>query len=297
MLRKAEKKIITLLMVIFGNLLYALTVRLFLLPAGLATGGSTGIALAVHHFTGFSVSGIVLIFNVGMLLLGLLVLGRQFAMTTVISTFVYPVALNLFDRILGGVVISGDIWLCTIFSGLGIGASLGIVIRAGASTGGMDIPPLVLNHYFRIPVSVSMYVFDVIILLFQLLSNPPEKLLYSIVLILVYTMVLDKLMLMGTTRTEVRVVSTRYDEIREKIIHGLDRGVTMMSAETGYMGEKTQMIFSVISNRELPKLEKVIREIDPHSFMVVNRVSEVSGRGFTDKKEYRKREEDLNSIS
>lgn len=284
------KKAATLLMVIMGNVLYALTVKLFLLPANLVTGGSTGIALALNYFTGFSVSRIVLVFNVAMLLLGLLVLGKQFAMTTVISTFVYPIALDAFDRIFGDMVITNDLWLCTIFSGLGIGVSLGVVIRAGASTGGMDIPPLVLNHYFKIPVSVSMYVFDVVILFFQLLSNPLEKLLYGVVLILVYTLVLDKLMLMGTTRTEVRVISSRYEEIREKIIHGLDRGVTMMSAETGYMGEKTQMIFSVISNRELPKLEKAVREIDPHSFMVVNRVSEVRGRGFTDKKEYRNRE-------
>lgn len=284
------KKAITLLMVIMGNVLYALTVKLFLLPANLVTGGSTGIALALNYFTGFSVSRIVLVFNVAMLLLGLLVLGKQFAMTTVVSTFVYPIALDAFDRIFGDMVITNDLWLCTIFSGLGIGVSLGIVIRAGASTGGMDIPPLVLNHYFKIPVSASMYVFDVAILFFQLLSNPLEKLLYGVVLILIYTLVLDKLMLMGTTRTEVRVISTHYEEIREKIIHGLDRGVTMMSAETGYMGEKTQMIFSVISNRELPKLEKAVREIDPHSFMVVNRVSEVRGRGFTDKKEYRNRE-------
>lgn len=284
------KKAITLLMVIMGNVLYALTVKLFLLPANLVTGGSTGIALALNYFTGFSVSRIVLVFNIIMLLLGLLVLGKQFAITTVVSTFVYPIALDVFDRMFGDLVITNDLWLCTIFSGLGIGVSLGVVIRAGASTGGMDIPPLVLNHYFKIPVSVSMYVFDVAILFFQLLSNPLEKLLYGVVLILIYTLVLDKLMLMGTTRTEVRVISTHYEEIREKIIHGLDRGVTMMSAETGYMGEKTQMIFSVISNRELPKLEKAIREIDPHSFMVVNRVSEVRGRGFTDKKEYQNRE-------
>lgn len=177
-------------------------------------------------------------------------------------------------------MLTQDLFLCTIFSGLGIGGSLGIVIRAGASTGGMDIPPLVLNHYFKIPVSVSMYVFDFCILLAQAVGNPPEKVLYGLILVMTYTLVLDKLMLMGTTRTEVRVISERAQEIREAILAEMDRGVTMLSGETGYLKQETQMIFSVISNREVPKIEKLIHTIDPESFMVVNRVSEVSGRGF-----------------
>ena len=100
-------------------------------------------------------------------------------------------------------------------------------------------------------------------------------------------MVLDKLMLMGTTRTEVKVVSPRAQEIRQAILRQMDRGVTMLEARTGYLDQDTQMIFSVISNRELPGVEKLIREIDPESFMVVSRVSEVRGRGFSMKKEYR----------
>ncbi len=281
------RRCITILMVIFGNVLYALTVRLFLLPAGLVTGGTTGIALAVNHYIGIPVSGFVLVFNVIMLLVGLAVLGKAFAVTTVISTFVYPAALEVLNQMLGNVVLTEDIWLCTLFSGLGIGVSLGIVIRAGASTGGMDIPPLVLNHCFRIPVSVSLYLFDLVILLMQALYNPAEKLLYGIVLVLVYTVVLDKLMLMGTTKTEVKIVSSRYEEIRKAILKDMDRGVTMLSAKSGYLGEKTEMIFSVISNRELPKLEEIVRETDPDSFMTVCRVSEVRGRGFSKKKEYR----------
>lgn len=276
-----------LVMVILGNMLYALAVKLFLLPSGLITGGTTGIALVMHHVAGIPVSAFVLVFNIVMLVAGYLLLGKTFAVTTVVSTFVYPLALELFDRILGDVVVTRDILLCMFFSGLGIGTALGIVIRAGASTGGMDIPPLVLNRYFRIPVSVSLYVFDFCILIAQMFYNPPEKILYGILLVLVYTIVLDKLMLMGTTRTEVKVVSQKAQTIRQAILKEMDRGVTMLDARTGYLGQETQMIFSVISNRELPGVEKLIREIDPESFMVVSRVSEVRGRGFSMKKEYR----------
>lgn len=284
---KLTRAVSMLALVILGNMLYALAVKLFLLPSGLITGGTTGIALVMNHVAGVPVSLFVLVFNVVMLAAGYLLLGRTFAVTTVVSTFVYPLSLELFNQVLGDLVVTRDIILCMFFSGLGIGAALGIVIRAGASTGGMDIPPLVLNRYFKIPVSVSMYVFDFCILIAQMFYNPPEKILYGILLVLVYTMVLDKLMLMGTTRTEVKVVSPRAQEIRQAILRQMDRGVTMLEARTGYLGQDTQMIFSVISNRELPGVEKLIREIDPESFMVVSRVSEVRGRGFSMKKEYR----------
>ena len=150
--RNIPKMIFSLLTVILGNILYALAVKLFLLPAGLVTGGTTGIALAVQQMMNVSISTFVLVFNVVMLIIGFVLLGRQFAFTTIISTFTYPIALHIFDRLLGDVILTDDPIICTIFSGLGIGIALGIVIRAGASTGGMDIPPLVLNRYFKIQI-------------------------------------------------------------------------------------------------------------------------------------------------
>ncbi|MEO2238386.1 YitT family protein [Dorea sp. YH-dor226] len=273
--------------VIVGNFLYALTVKLFLLPSGLVTGGTTGIALTIQHFFGVSVTQFVLAFNVLMLIAGYLILGRQFAATTLASTFLYPFALEIFDHVFGDYIITDDLLLCTIFSGLGIGIALGIVIRSGASTGGMDIPPLILHKAFRIPVSGSMYAFDVLILLGQALFRPAENILYGIVLVMIYTIVLDKLLLIGTTRTELKIVSQKSDEIRNAILEQIDRGVTLLDGESGYFHEKTQVLLSVISKRELPKVERLVHSIDPESFMVVSRVNEVSGRGFSMKKKYR----------
>lgn len=277
------------ILVVLGNALYALTVRLFLMPADLVTGGTTGMALAVNRYTGLAVSDFVLAFNVLMLLVGWALLGRGFALTTVLSTFVYPAALKLLDGLFCDRVLTEDLWLCTVFSGLGIGLSLGMVIRAGASTGGMDIPPLVLNRFFHIPVSAGLYAFDILILMLQAVYSPVERLLYGIVLVFLYTVTLDKVLLMGKTRTEVKVISRCYPQIREAILTRLDRGVTMVCAESGYLKKPTQMVLSIISNRELPRLEQIIREIDPQSLIIVSRVSEVNGRGFTEKKEYLRR--------
>lgn len=285
--KSTVKMIGSVLIVVLGNILYALAVKFFLIPAGLVTGGTTGIGLAVNYAAGVPVATFVLIFNVVMLAAGFAVLGKQFALTTIVSTFTYPLALNALDMMLGDVTLTQDVLICTIFSGLGIGLSLGIVIRAGASTGGMDIPPLVLNHFFKIPVSVGLYLFDFIILLVQALFQPLDKVFYGIVLVIIYTVTLDKMLLMGTTKTEVRVVSIHAQEICDAILKRMDRGVTLLSAKGGYLKEDTIVVLSVISNRELPRVERLIHEIDPESFIVVNRVSEVSGKGFTMSKEYR----------
>lgn len=272
--------------VVIGNIIYALVVKLFILPTNLMSSGTTGIALLANHFLGIPVSFFILIFNVCMLILGLIVLGKKFAMTTIVSTLMYPIALEFFNQTLGEFVITNNELLNTIFAGLGIGLALGIVIRSGASTGGMDIPPLVLNHFFRIPVSVSLYVFDFIILSSQSLYNPLERLLYGIILILLTSIVLDKVLLMGTTKTEVMIISPKFEKISEEILSEMDRGVTLLNARGGYLKNEHSVVLSVVSNRELPKIEKLVRALDPDAFMIVSRVSEVWGRGFSTKKKY-----------
>lgn len=272
--------------VVIGNIIYALVVKLFILPTNLMSSGTTGIALLANHFLGIPVSFFILIFNVCMLILGLIVLGKKFAMTTIVSTLMYPIALEFFNQTLGEFVITNNELLNTIFAGLGIGLALGIVLRSGASTGGMDIPPLVLNHFFRIPVSVSLYVFDFIILSSQSLYNPLERLLYGIILILLTSIVLDKVLLMGTTKTEVKIISPKFEKIAEEILSEMDRGVTLLNARGGYLKNEDSVILSVVSNRELPKIEKLVRALDPDAFMIVSRVSEVWGRGFSTKKKY-----------
>ena len=181
--------------------------------------------------------------------------------------------------------------LNTIFAGLGIGIGLGIVIRTGASTGGMDIPPLILNKYFRIPVSVSLNVFDILILLPQILYNPPERVLYGILLVMIYTTVLDKVLVMGNTKTEVKIISKQVEEVRQAILAQVDRGVTMLYGEGGYKQEQKQIVLSIVSNRELPQVERLIRQIDPEAFMIISRVTEVRGRGFSLSKHYGEEED------
>ena len=280
------KKWINLLLVLVGNVIYACSVKLFVLPANLMSCGTTGIALVMNHLFDAPLSEFILMFNIAMLTLGWWILGKNFAMTTVISSLFYPVALEVLNRMLGNIIITEDILLNVLFAGMGLGLALGIVMRAGASTGGMDIPPLILEKKLRVPVSLSMYCFDFLILVPQMFFRPVENVLYGIILVFIYTIVLDKMLILGKSKTELKIVSPKYEEICAAILTEVDRGVTLMRAEGGYSGCKTKLVFSVVSNRELIKVEKLVHEIDPECFMVVSRVSEVRGKGFSLSKSY-----------
>ena len=276
------KKLLPMLAVIVGNLLYALSVKVFLLPTGLITGGTTGLAMVVEPLTGLPVSAFVLVFNVLMLLLGWWLLGRAFALTTVVSSLLYPAFLEMFNLLLGDFVLTEELLLNTIFFGLGIGISLGMIIRAGASTGGLEIPMLVMQKYLRIPVSVTMYAMDFCILLLQLLFGASvDAVLYGIVLAIIYTVMLDKMLLLGASRTEVKIISSRAQDISAAILSRVDRGVTLLHGEGGYTHAPAEIVLSVISSRELVKLQRLVQEIDPQCFMIVSKVTEVHGRGFS----------------
>ena len=279
-----------------GTLVYALSVRLFLLPSGVITGGATGIAISISHFTGLPVSWLILLLNTGFLFWGLLELGRHFAARTVISSLLYPGALAIFERVIPGTP-SSDLLLNTVFAGLGIGFSIGIVMRGGASTGGMDIPPLVLEKHFSFPVSVSVYVLDCLILLFQCFYNTAEIILYGILLLIIYTLVLDKVLLAGTSRTQIMIISRKQEAVRGMIFREFDRGVTVLYGEGGFTGEPSRVLLCISGNREFPKIERRIREEDRECFITATRVSEVTGRGFTLRKKYLKREDCGKTVS
>ena len=286
------RRFFTFVAVLVGNCLYTLTVKLFLLPAGLISTGTTGIALAVNHLTGLSMPVFILLFNLAMLALGWWMLGRQFALTTVFSSLFYPVALEILNRSLGDIRITDNLLLCTLFAGLGLGLSLGMVIRGGASTGGMDIPPLILQKQFRIPVSASLRVFDFCILLSQALYHSPEELLYGILLLITTSVSLNKVLLFGTSKIEIKVISPEAKRIRDAILSQADRGVTLLHGEGGFLHTPTEILLSVVSNHELPRVERLVRNIDPDCFMVVSHVTEVWGRGFSLGKHY---QEDANN--
>ncbi len=276
-----RKKLTSLSLVLVGLTIFTFTVKLFLLPGGLMSCGTTGIALLVEHFLHIPITAFTLIFNLVMLAIGWWLLGKNFALSTVVSSIYFPVLLEVLNRTMGDVVITQDPLMNTLFSGMGMAIGLGLVIRGGASTGGMDIPPLVLHKYFRIPVSSTLLVVDSVIMLAQIAFHPVEDLLYGILLNITVNITLNKVTLWGTTRTEVKIISEHSEALCKAILSQVERGVTLLHGQSGYLQQDREVLLTVVSDREVVKIQRLAREIDPNCFIIISRVSEVWGRGFT----------------
>lgn len=280
------KKTSKIFFVILGNFIYALAVIMFILPNQLITGGTTGLGLVFQHGFGISLPFFVLLFNVVMFILGAVMLGKTFVFTTLISSICYPLLLSVLQEAPFLTSMTQDKMLATILGGIMIGLGIGLVIRVGASTGGMDVPPLVLNKKLGIPISFFFYAFDIIILLLQIVFADKEQILYGILLVFIYTIVLDRVLLMGQTQTQVQIISEKYDEINQMIVKTMDRGCTLVYTKGGYLQKEQPMVLTVVSNRQLGQLNQKIAKIDSEAFIVISRVNEVSGRGFSLKKDH-----------
>lgn len=289
------KRIMTIGSVFLGNTISALGIGGFLIPAGMMMGGATGIGLAVNHYTGIPVSVALAVLNVALFLVGAAILGKGFALMTIISTFYSPFILELVQRMVP-VPLTEDMMLATVIGGLLVGLGLGLVLRVGASTGGMDIPPILLNRKLGLPVGATMYVFDFCILAFQVGFSGLERMLYSIILIVIYTTVIDKIITLGTSQVQVKIISGNYEKINLAIQTRLDRGTTLLAMKGGYLGEESYEIMTVLSGRELHRLSALVTELDPKAFMIINRVTEVRGRGFTLGKRFLEKEQQSESI-
>ena len=276
----------TLPVVAFGNALMAAGIVLFVLPSGLITGGTTGLGIIMEHVSGLSIPVFTAIFNIAMFLLGYVCLGKTFAATTLVSTFLSPVMLAFMQHLAGDIVLCEDLLMNALFGGICVGVAIAVVVRAGSSTGGMDIPPLLLQKYAGIPVSKSLYVFDFLIVCGQTLIVAPDMLLYGVLMVLVYTIVIDKVLAMGDAQIQLQIVTEKPDEIRRAILQDVDRGVTMLHGQTGHFQRETDVLFTIISPRERHRTEQLIRRIDPQAFMIISHVTRVSGSGFSEAKRH-----------
>ena len=282
---KCEKWIMDVVMVLVGNFINAAGIAVFVVPSGLIMGGVTGLSLAVCRAfglaTGTYLSLVVGVINVILFLAGLILLGRAFALKTLVSTVSFPIFLGLIEGAMGDFVLTDDLLLCAVFGGAAIGASFALVMRQDASTGGLDIVSLSLHKYLGLPISPVILACDGLVLLSQSFFSARLGVLYGILLVVINSATLDKLLSNGESRTEIEVVSDKVDDIRNAVISQIDRSCTLYYGESGYLGEPIRILKVVVSAREIHKTERFIKRIDPTAFMTLTKVSRVSGRGFT----------------
>ena len=280
---KASKKfVITTLCMLAGNALLAFLVAAFIIPHDIIMGGTTGIGIVLSRVVpGLDVSTLILILNLLLLALGLIVLGKKFFLSTVASSIIYPVMLGFFQRIPGIDKLTADPVLAAIFAGCLMGVALGLVMRVGSSTGGMDILNLVMAHWLHLPVAIFVWLGDIIIVGGQALFSSSEQTLLGILVLVLETIILDKAMLLGKSSIQIFVVSEYYEEIRQMLLTEIEAGVTMTMIETGRLQNEQKGVLCVIPQRKLYNATQRVQDIDPMAFITITQINEVRGRGFT----------------
>ena len=162
-----KKRIYETIIIIIGNFILALGLCAFITPVGLITGGASGIGIAIKSLMNINISYTVYAINIIMFIIGYFYFGKKFATGTLLSTFLYPTFLAVLEKVPQLQNITNDVLLSTLYAGLCIGLGLGLVLRVGASTGVMDIPPLIINKKTGISIAWLINIFDCIILVFQ----------------------------------------------------------------------------------------------------------------------------------
>ena len=276
MLKKTEN----LVMIIVGIIFDALGVAAFTLPYDILCGGVTGLGRVVEHFMGMQVSHVVGVINVVLFLLALFTLGKKFAATILLGSFLYPVFLDVFIKWDALQHLVEDPLLAAICGGCLIGAGLGLIIRGGGASGGSDVPVIILNRKFGWPLSPMLYAVDGVILLMQIPFADTNEVIMAILQVLVYTIVMNKVIIMGQSKVQIMVFSKKVEEINQALLT-LNLGTTLLHGKTGYFAEERDVVVCIFSNKYMNRVRECILDIDPTAFMSVISVSEVSGRGFT----------------
>lgn len=276
-----KQKILNLVYIIIGNIFIALAVNTLILENHIIVGGTSGIGNVLNHYFNIPVSLSVGCLNVCLFLVGLFFIGKRFAMTTLLSTFLFPIVLQFFETHAMFHHYLEDPLLAAILAACLVGVGIGLILKANASTGGVDILAILLNKKFGFPVHIVLNCIDLSILVLQFTFNDTTHVIYGIMIVMITAVVLNKTLTQGTSLVQLTVISDHYEDIKQSILHEFDAGVTLLASEKGFTQENSKLLLSVLPYRKLPAIKAKIHEIDPVAFVIVSHVEEVGGKGFT----------------
>ena len=271
-----------LIYTMIGNAMLAFAVCAIVIPHGIMLGGSNGIALVLREVLPVRLSVLAGGVSAVLFVLGWVCMGWQFAAKSLLSTVVYPIIMAIFEALpVDRLFAAEDPLICTLLCSALVGVGIGLVVRVGGSTGGMDIPPCILQKWKNIPVGKSLMVFDGLIILGQVLLRGTDGVLYALLNLVLTSVIVDKTIVSGEQKIEIIIISPEYEAIRQKILHGADCGATMLEIETGLCGVKQKAILSIVYAGKYPEIRDLALKIDPKAFIVAADVKKVNGRGYT----------------
>lgn len=273
-------------LILLGAFIQAMALRLFLVPSDLVSGGISGIAQLINHYSSFPIGLIVLLGNIPLFILGWQYLGGpRFAVRTILSILAFSIFTDTLALFMPGSGVTDDLVLNTLYGGLLLGIGLGIVYRGRGTSGGTDILGRILNRHFGITISQAYLITDSVVVLGAGFVFGWSKALYGLVLIYVSGLAAE-VALQGTNiiRTAM-IVTAETEAVTHAIMHDLERGVTILSGTGGYTGEPRAVIYCTVSRMEINRLKILVHDIDPRAFMVIGQAQEALGEGFKPLKE------------
>ncbi len=279
-MRTLKQKGKDIVWVVAGNAVLALAVSMFILPYDILSGGVAGIAVALQPLIPLPVTLMVNLLVIGLFILGACFLGKEFAMKTILSSLIYPVFLTFFS---GRVpVLDLDPILASLYGGLLGGMGVGMALRTGASTGGMDIPPLIVHQLTHIEIAKLVLITDALTVLLGAFTYGLEAVLIGFVSVWASSAAIDKVLMFGGQQAKaIQIISDQYEQIIERIHSELERGTTLIEAQGGYTHEKRKIVLVVITKNQYPALMEMVTAIDKEAFVIANDTHEVKGFGFS----------------
>lgn len=268
--------------ILLGAAIFSFGIVNFNMQNNLGEGGFTGITLILYFAFKWDPAITNIILNVPILLIGWKFLGRNTFLYTIIGTFSVSVFLSIFQQIPFEIHLKDDMLLAALFAGVFIGIGLGIVFRYGGTTGGVDIIARIVHKYIGWSMGKTMFMFDFIVIatsIFTILELSQG--MYTLVAVYVGARVIDFIQEGAYSARGATIISSKSDNIAQRIMTEMERGVTILDGRGSYTGEKRDVLYCVIGRNEIVKLKNIINEIDPHAFVAVGTVHDVVGEGFT----------------
>ncbi|MEH7012067.1 YitT family protein [Neobacillus niacini] len=263
--------------VLVGSAIIAMAFNVFLLPNQIASGGVSGISTILLSVFGWEPAYVQWAFNIPLFIAGVIFLGKQFGVKTLVGTIFLPFVVFLTKNIDPW---TNDALLGALFGGIAVGLGLGIVFRGNGSTGGTDLAAQIITKYTGLTLGTSVVLIDGLIVISAALVFDIERGLYALIALYVTSKTIDLVQVgFGRSKTAM-IITSKQEEVREGILNKIDRGVTKLSAYGGFTDNERPVLMCVVDQREFTKLKQLVKSLDPTAFVVVMDASEVLGEGF-----------------
>lgn len=264
---------------VLGNFLMALAVNAFVVHFSFIAGGSTGMALVLEQYLHIPFDMAVYAISITCFILGLLFLGKAFALKSLASTILYPLCISA-TSLFKTMDLTPDPLLGALLAGALMGAGLGLILESGASSGGLDVPPLILQEKFHIPVTWSMWALDIVLLLLQAAHATALQIVLGALFIACTYYVMNHILTIGSHAVQVMLVTQKPDVIAEALLNQVHVGITEVKGTGGYTKEGVTVLMAVFARKKLALVEQTVQKSDPRAFMVISQVQQVRGTGF-----------------